>query len=118
MLSQEGSNRRSRVGASTPEPSASAIVDWARQRQDLAATETVKLFTAWLGQFCGDLALTLGALFLPVAPEKMSALATRLGLSDVPTLDVARAFDVAGLTVSKGALCAGWRRPPTVSTTW
>jgi len=44
----------------------------------------------------------LSSLFLPVVPEKMSALATQLGLSSVPTLAEARSVEVAGLVVSKG----------------
>lgn len=46
--------------------------------------------------------VVLTALFLPVLPEKMSVLATRLGLTSVPTLEDARTVEVAGLTVSKG----------------
>ncbi len=44
----------------------------------------------------------LTALFLPVVPEKMSVLATQLGLSNVPTLEEAGSIGVAGLVVSKG----------------
>jgi len=46
--------------------------------------------------------VALCALFEPVAPQKMSELAARLGLSAVPTLDESRAVSLAGQTVSKG----------------
>lgn len=43
----------------------------------------------------------LCALFKPVAPQKMEALARQIGLDEVPTLDRASGMSVVGLTVSK-----------------
>ena len=47
--------------------------------------------------------VALTALFEPVAPARMAELANRLGLSEVPTLEGARAVPLSGLTVRKGA---------------
>ncbi len=47
--------------------------------------------------------MALTALFEPVAPAKMSELASRLGLDGVPTLAEALDVQVAGRTVEKGA---------------
>jgi methionyl-tRNA synthetase len=44
----------------------------------------------------------LSALFQPVAPGKMAELADRLGLDQVPTLEVARGLALAGREVRKG----------------
>ncbi|HKK92900.1 MAG TPA: class I tRNA ligase family protein, partial [Longimicrobiales bacterium] len=46
--------------------------------------------------------VVLAALFEPVCVEKMRELAGRLGLERVPTLEAARATEVAGRTVEKG----------------
>ena len=46
--------------------------------------------------------VVLCALFQPVAPEKMSELATRLGLDGVPTLDQAMAMRPNGRSVTPG----------------
>jgi methionyl-tRNA synthetase len=53
------------------------------------------LATLWRTLVC------LCALFEPVAPSKMAALATRLGLEGVPTLDQAPACRGGGRTVLK-----------------
>ena len=44
----------------------------------------------------------LTALFLPVTPEKMTALASQLGLKSVPTFEEARSISLGGLRVEKG----------------
>ena len=46
--------------------------------------------------------VVLAALFQPVAPERMSELADRLGLADVPTLTGSREVSLAGREVRKG----------------
>lgn len=47
--------------------------------------------------------VVLCALFGSVVPEKMSILATQLGLENVPALGDVRAFEVGGLGISKGS---------------
>ncbi|MCH7857022.1 MAG: methionine--tRNA ligase [Gemmatimonadetes bacterium] len=44
----------------------------------------------------------LTALFLPATPEKMTALASQLGLKSVPTFEEARSISLGGLRVEKG----------------
>jgi methionyl-tRNA synthetase len=44
----------------------------------------------------------LSALFQPVAPEKMSELASRIGLDDVPNLEDSVRLDLGGRSVRKG----------------
>jgi len=47
--------------------------------------------------------VALAALLVPVMPEKMSQLATMLGVSNIPKLDEVTDHSAAGLNVSKGA---------------
>ena len=66
------------------------------QAKDPAAFDALDETLATLAR-----ALTmLAALFQPVAPTKMNALATSLGLERVPTLDEARSIDLSGRSVS------------------
>jgi glucokinase len=49
------------LGASAQSWSAKVIVDEAAARPDGAAGQTIDVFCAWLGSYCGSVALTLGA---------------------------------------------------------
>jgi len=69
---------------------------WTQAKQDAPGLDvTLATLTRALGALC--------ALFEPVAPTKMKELATRIGLSAVPTLDQSLTLGVAGRTVSKGS---------------
>ncbi len=50
----------------------------------------------------GRVLTVLVALFHPVCPDRMSELADRLGLADVPTLDASRRMPLAGHSVRQG----------------
>ena len=70
---------------------------WA-QAKDPAQAEALDETLATLARSLAVLA----ALFQPVAPDKMSELAKRLGLGQVPTLRDARTTELAGKTVQRG----------------
>ena len=66
----------------------------AKEGDDAALDETLASLARVLTVLC--------ALFQPVCPERMEALAGRLGLDGVPRLDEAVSVRLAGRTVSKG----------------
>ncbi|MGE0158342.1 MAG: methionine--tRNA ligase [Gemmatimonadales bacterium] len=81
---------------------------WIEERQPWSLAKTEKADPAAAERLDETLATlaralaVLAALFEPVAPAKMSELASRLGLDDVPTLDVALAIPLSGRRVTKG----------------
>lgn len=71
---------------------------WAQAREPARADELDETLASLVRAL-----VVLSALFRPVCVSRMEELARRLGLDEVPTIDVARSLPVGGKTVVKGA---------------